>query len=151
MKKKSKGTIIVIAVLLLATAGAALLHLTSRTDVSTGILLVEKDGIKIKIEMASLTLEPVSETIVNGKGEEIAIDSPGILLSKLLADAGVAVGEQIVVVADDEYSATVTAAELSEQERVFLLVREGERPQLVVFGDPNSKRNVSGVIRLVVT
>ncbi len=149
MKKKSKGTII-IAVLLLVTAGAALLHLTTRTEVLEGILLVEKDGIKIKIEMASLTLEPVSGTIVNGKGEEIAIDSPGILLSKLLLDAGVAVGEQIVVVADDEYSAVVTAAELNEPDRVFLLVREGERPQLVVFGDPNSKRNVSGVIRLVV-
>ena len=151
MKKKSKGTIIIIAVLLLVTAGAALLHLTSRTEVPEGVLLVEKDGIKIKIETSVLTTKPVVGTIVNGKGEEIAIDSPGILLSQLLADAGIAVGEQIVVVADDEYSAVVTAAELNEPDRVFLLVQEGKRPQLVVFGDPNSKRNVSGVIRLVVT
>lgn len=151
MKKKSKGTIIIIAVLLLVTAGAALLHLTSRTEVPEGVLLVEKDGIKIKIETSVLTTKPVVGTIVNGKGEEIAIDSPGISLSKLLADAGVAVGEQVVVVADDEYSAVITAAELNDPDRVFLLVREGERPQLVVFGDPDSKRNVSGVIRLVVT
>lgn len=151
MKKNRKGAIIVIAVLLLATAGAALLHLATRTEVSEGVLLVEKDGIKIKIKTAELTTKPVAGTIVNGKGEEIAIDSPGILLSKLLADAGIAVSGQVVIVADDEYSATVTAAELSEADRVFLLIREGERPQLVVFGDPNSKRNVSGVIRLVVT
>ena len=150
MKKKSKGTIIIIVVLLLVTAGAALLHLTTRTEVLEGVLLVEKDGIKIKIETSALTTKPVVGTIINGKGEEIAIDSPGILLSKLLSDAGVVVGEQVVVYADDEYSAVITAAELNDPERVFLLVREGERPQLVVFGDPDSKRNVSGVIRLVV-
>lgn len=151
MKKRSKGTIIIAAVLLLATVGAALLHLTTRTEVSEGVLLVEKDGIKIKIKTAELITKPVAGTIVNGKGEEITIDSPGILLSKLLADAGVMVSEQIVIVADDEYSVVVTAAEQNEPDRVFLLVREGERPQLVVFGDANSKRNVSGVIRLVVT
>lgn len=148
--KKNLKSIIIISVLVLITAGAALLHLTSRTTVPDGILLVEMNGIKIKIGTAQLTTESVIGTIVNGKGEKISVDAPGISLAKLLADAGAVVGERIVVVADDEYSAVVTAAELNEPGRVFLLVREGERPQLVVFGDPDSKRNVSGVIRLVV-
>ena len=150
MKKNYKG-IILIAVLLLATAGAALLHLTSRTDVSEGILQVEKDGIKIKISTADLDTKTVAGTIVNGKGEEIAIDSPGVPLIELLADAGVTAENEVKVIADDEYSVTVTAAELSEMGRVYLLIEEGERPRLVVFGDPDSKRNVSGVIRLVVS
>lgn len=150
MKKNYKG-IILIAVLLLATAGAALLHLTSRTDVSEGILQVEKDGIKIKIFTADLDTKMVAGTIVNGKGEEIAIDSPGVPLNELLADAGVTAENEVKVIADDEYSVTVTAAELSEMGRVYLLIEEGERPRLVVFGDPDSKRNVSGVIRLVVS
>ena len=150
MRKNRKGGVM-IAVLLLVTAGAALLHLTSRTEVPAGFLLVEKDGIKIKIETADLTTKSVVGTVVNGKGEEIAIDSPGIPLGKLLADAGFDVTNEVRIIADDAYRVVITAAELSGEERVFLLMPEGERPRLVVFGDPDSKRNVSGVIRLVVT
>lgn len=149
--KKNYKSIALIAILLLATAGAALLHLTSRTAVSEGILLVEKDGIKIKISTADLDTKPVAGTIVNGKGEKISIDSPGIPLTELLANAGASAVNEVKIIADDEYSVVVTAAELSELDRVFLLVQEGERPRLVVFGDPDSKRNVSGVIRLVVS
>lgn len=149
--KKNYKSIILIAVLLIATVGAALLHLTSRTEVSEGILQVEQDGIKIKIKTADLTVKPVAGTIVNGKGEKIAIDSPGIPLLELLSNVGISVENEVKVIADDEYSVTVTAAELSDTDRVFLLVEERERPRLVVFGDPDSKRNVSGVIRLVVS
>ena len=151
MRKSNRFATIIIAGLLLVTVCAALLHLTSRTAVPEGFLLVEKDGITIKIETANLAEKPVVGMIVNGKGEEIAINSPGIPLMDLMTDAGVSVSEKIVIVADDGYSVTVTAGELSESEKVFLLVREGERPRLVVFGDPDSKRNVSGVIRLVVS
>lgn len=149
--KKNHKSIILIAVLLLATVGAALLHLTNRTDVPEGILLVETDGIKIKISTAELTTKPVAGTIINGKGEEIVIDSPGVPLTELLSVAGVSAKNEVRIIADDEYSVVVTAVELAGTDRVFLLIEEGERPRLVVFGDPNSKRNVSGVIRLVVS
>ena len=54
-------------------------------------------------------------------------------------------------VANDEYSAMVSKDELDQTDKVYLLVGIEDRPQLVVFGDENSKRNVSGIIRLGVT
>ena len=54
-------------------------------------------------------------------------------------------------VADDEYSAMVSKDELDQTDKVYLLVGTEDRSQLVVFGDENSKRNVSGIIRLGVT
>jgi len=67
-----------------------------------------------------------------------------------LAQAGIDEYAQVTAVADDGYSAVVTREEIEEFDKVFLLLEEGEQPQLLVFGDANSKRNVSGVIRLIV-
>lgn len=148
--KRNKGAAAAIAALLLITAAAAALHLSGRVSPPENILCVESGGRAAGLALEELAPQAVRGTAVNGKGEERAIDAQGVLLSDVLAQAGIAQYAQVTVEADDGYSAVVTEGEASAPDRVFLLLKEGERPQLVVFGDPNSRRNVSGVVRLIV-
>lgn len=54
-----------------------------------------------------------------------------------------------LVTAADEFSAVLTAQEVTEEGRVYLLREEGEeRPRLIVFGDADSKRRVKDVARI---
>ena len=88
--------------------------------------------------------------VVNGKGDEIAVDGRGLPLLQVLQAAGVTDYSAVRAVADDSYHAEYTAAELTEEGRVVLLT-EGDSFRIVAFGDKDSRRNVSGVIRLVVS
>ena len=58
--------------------------------------------------------------------------------------------DEISVVADDSYSASLTREEVEEDGKVYLLAQEEEELRLIVFGDENSKRNVSNVVQIVV-
>lgn len=148
--KLSKRGFAVLAALLLLTAAAAAVHLSGRDSVPENTLRIEAEGRVIELALGELTPGKVYGTTINGKGEEHAVDGQGLLLSDLLAGAGVTRYAQVTVTADDEYSALVTAEEIAAPDRVFLLLESGERPRLVVFGDPDSRRNVSGVVRLIV-
>lgn len=148
--KKNKLTIMIIGVLFIITAIIAAVHLSTRTAPPGGFLQVEAGDQVINLDLSKLELSPVQGTIVNGKGDEKNVDSQGETLSKVLEKAGITEYTQIDVIADDEYHITVTAEEIAEADRVYLLMEDGEQPQLLVFGDPDSKRNVSNVIRLVV-
>lgn len=149
--KQNKFVIILIAVLLVVTTVAAGIHLSTRQTAQMGTVLVESAGETRELSLDRVELTAVRGTVVNGKGEERSVDARGAALSAVLAKAGVMACTQVTVTADDEYSVAVTAEELAEPGRAFLLLEEGERPQLLVFGDPNSKRNVSNVIRLTVS
>lgn len=149
--KKNKLTIIIVAVLVIITAIIAAVHLSSRVSPPKGVLRIEAAGKVTELPLSQLELTNVHGTVVNGKGEERTVDAQGLLLSDVLAQAGVSTYAEVTVVADDEYTAVVTADEVEASDRVFLLIEAGEQPQLLVFGDTNSKRNVSNVIRLVVT
>lgn len=148
--KKNKLTIVIIAVLVIITAVIAAVHLSTRPVPPGGTLRIEAGGQTTDFPLGKLELTPVQGTIVNGKGEEKSIDSQGELLSGVLEKAGITEYTQVNVVADDEYSVTVTAEEIAEADRVYLLLEDGDELRLLVFGDSNSKRNVSNVIRLVV-
>lgn len=148
--KKSKLTMASIAILVIITAVIAAVHLTTRQTPPDGALRIEAGGQTTDFALSTLELAPVQGTVVNGKGEEKSIDSKGELLSSVLEKAGITEYTQVSVVADDEYSVTVTAEEIAEADRVYLLLEDGKELQLLVFGDPNSKRNVSNVIRLEV-
>ena len=95
-------------------------------------------------------MEPVQGTVVNGRGESRAIDGQGVLLSALLERAEMRADVQITVTADDEYSAVVTAEELAASDKAYLIAQEEGGVQLVVFGDADSRRNVSNVVRVTV-
>ncbi len=148
--KKNKWLLTALAALILVTAVAAVWHLTTRQTAAAGTLRIEAGGQVTELPLSKLPLTAVKGTVVNGKGEEKTIDALGTSLADVLAQADVTGYAQVTVVADDEYSATVTAEEIAQPDKVYLLMENGERPQLLVFGDANSKRNVSDVIRLVV-
>lgn len=121
---------------MLVTAILALVHLTTRTPEVEGSILVNGEAVSI----ASLDLEQVTGTIVNGKGEEKQIDARGINIAKL-SDGDY---ESITITASDEYSAVVNA---DETDNAYLIL-DDENPGLVVFGDSNSKRCVRDVVRI---
>lgn len=114
-------------------------------------MLVETADRTEEIVWGSLKLTAVRGTLVNGKGEERAVDAQGILLRDVLAHAGVTTQMEVTVIAEDEYSASVTEEEVGADDQVYLAVMDDGGVQLVVFGDSNSKRNVTGVVRLVVS
>lgn len=116
-----------------------------------GTVLVEYGGKVEELSLDRVELTAVRGTVINGKGQERKVDAQGAPLSAVLAEAGITSYTQTAVTADDEYSVTVTQEEAAAPDRVFLIVQEGERIQLLVFGDPNSKRNVANVIRLTVS
>lgn len=149
--KKNKKIFLAIFALLLLTFCLALLHHLTRDTVETGILRIECNGTITNHPLDGINTAPIHGTVVDGKGEEHTIDAKGVLLSELLESLNITAAEQVIVYADDEYSATVTAQELNAPDLVYLLMNEEDRPQLIVFGDPNSKRNVSGVVRIIVS
>ena len=136
--------------LVFVTSVAALVYLTTRAEVPVGELRVETSEKVVSVDLSLVNLHPVDGKLINGKGEEREIHASGVELLEFLSDHGVAVQSGVKVTADDGYSADVTMQELQEAGKVYLLMEDGERPQLVVFGDTDSKRNVTGVILVVV-
>jgi len=145
--KKHKLAIIVIAILVVVTALLAVIHQITREQETDGAIQVVHSGKMTAIALDELKpLAVVRGTIVDGKGQTSDIDAMGILVSDVLALAGVTEKTDVQVTAADEYTVTVTAEETGE---VWLIIEE-ESLRLIVFGDSNSKRNVRNVIRLTV-
>ena len=144
-----KKRMLLAAVLLLGlTAALAVLHFAARPQVPEGTVLVRAGGDGVCISLRDLPLSRVEGAILNGKGETAEISGQGILLREVLHYAGVTGPGRVTAVADDSYSAVVESGELAGS-TVYLLMEEGQG-RLVVFGDPNSKRNVSHLTELIV-
>lgn len=149
--KKISPVQAMILILILVTAAVAAFYLTTRTAVPEGTLRVElSHGQAEELPLEKLKLVSVQGTVVNGRGEERTVNARGILLSDVLQQAGVMDFSAVTVIADDEYSAQVMAEEITEPGKVYLIQQEGSGMQLIVFGDENSRRNVSNVVRLFV-
>ncbi len=143
--RKDRLIVIVLLVLAALTAIAAALHLSSRTQVTAGTIRVEWDGGASEAYLTRLELHSIHGTVRNGKGEELAVDGEGALLSAVLEELGVTDFGKVTVTAEDSYSAVVTAEEVAQPDKVYLMLQERGGAQLVVFGDENSKRNVANV------
>ena len=148
--KKVEPIKIVVIVMVLVTAAVAILHLTTRTAVPEGTLRIEAGSQVVELPLEQLELVHVQGTVRNGKGEERAVDAQGVLLSDVLERAGITEFSEVLITADDEYSAIVTAQEIAAPDKVWLIRQEEGGTQLIVFGDENSKRKVSHVARLTV-
>lgn len=149
MKRSRFTAILVVSLLLLFTVVAAI-HLSSRTKGSVGNIQITYNDSIIEIPLEELPLSSVQGTVTNGKGESCSIDAQGIILSDILKTAGIGDYQSVTIVADDEYRAEVSAEEVAMANKVYLLRTETTFPQVIVFGDKNSKRNVTNVVMLVV-
>lgn len=147
--KTSKKALALILVLVVLTGIAAYFHLSTREEVIAGTVQVTVDGHAQTVKLADLAYEPVSGVRVNGKGETISVEGRGILVKDLLASTKIASYSKVTVVSDDSYTADLTAEEVAESGKAYLLL---EQPylRLVVFGDQNSKRSVSNVVHIIV-
>ena len=148
--KGKRITYLALAALLAVTAVIAVVHSATRDKVPEGALLIEHAGRQSTVAVDELPLGPVRGTVVNGKGEERTVEADGILLAEVLRAADIADAASATVTADDEYSAQVTGEELAAPDKVYLIRQEDGGLQLIVFGDENSKRNVSGAVKVTV-
>ena len=152
MKKSSKILLLVLAVLLALTAIAAAVHLSARTPDTAGTIRVERAGEAVTVAWDELKLVPVQGQMKTGKGETREIDARGILLRDLIAAAGFdpagCAGAEVT--AADSYYAQVDAAELMAADKVYIIEQEEGGFRQIVFGDENSKRNISDVVSVTV-
>lgn len=148
---KKRTIYLVLAALLVITAALAAAHITSREEVPAGAVSVQWSGGKALVSLGELELIPVRGTVVNGRGEEKTVDATGVPLSAVLERAGAGEYETVAVTAADEYSARLSAGEIAELDRVYLAMEQDGSLRLVVFGDADSKRQVSGVERLTLS
>ena len=148
--KKAEPVKIAIIALVFITAVVAIFYLTTRPAAPEGTLRIENGSQVIELPLERLTFVSVHGTTFNGKGEERTIDAQGVLLSEVLREAGISEFSEVTVTADDAYNAVVTAEEIAEPDRVYLIQQDEGGLRLIVFGDSNSKRSVSDVASLSV-
>ncbi len=115
------------------------------------LLNVEVDSQAKEIVWNQLLLTSVQGNLVNGRGKELVVDTQGILLLDVLKYADVPIHTEVTVITEDAYRAVVTSQEGFAEGQVYWVVQDDGGVQLVVFGDSNSKRNVSDVKQLVVS
>ena len=147
---KTRKAIIFVIGLLLLTGAAAAFHLLTRDQVSEGTVQLIHGDKTYELEIGELDYEQVTGTRMNGKGEEIPVDTSGISMKSVLELKGIAEYSKVKVVSDDSYSAELTAEEVKENSKAYLLHEEEGELRLVVFGDTNSKRSVSNVVQIIV-
>ena len=148
--KKVEPIKIIVILMVLITAAAAAFHLATRTAVAEGTLRVEQVDRVLELPLERLELTAVRGAVVNGRGEERTVDAQGILLDHVLREAGITEFSEVTVTAGDEYSARVTAEEVAETGKVYLIRQEEGGMQLIVFGDSDSRRNVTNAVRISV-
>ena len=150
--KNKKMILIVVGLMVLVTAVFAVVHLNTRTTVPEGSLLIQHQGKDSYVQLEKLTMSEVSGSIVNGKGEQIEVRQPGISIRDVLIAAGIDADKikGVSAFADDEYSAEISSEEINEQSLAYLAKEEDGTVKLIVFGDPNMKRNVRNIVKLIV-
>ena len=143
-----KKRIAVIAVLLLVTASLVFIYLRSRESVDSGDLLIRSANSELTVTVKDLDLADVHGSITNKKGETKEINSKGVALSQMPALAGVSDFSEISIYADDEYKAVLSKEELASAEKAWLIIADDNSIRLIVFDDPDSKRDVKNVVRV---
>ena len=146
---KSRKVIILLVTFVIITAVLAMYYLNHRDKTKDGFVkLVVNEKIHT-IDLSKLEYNQVVGTRMNGKGEEIEVDAPGIALKELFNEFHVKEYSKVLVVSDDAYQAEIEKNEINKSDTVYFLYEENQL-RLVVFGDTNSKRSVSNVVQIIV-
>lgn len=147
MSKKLK---ILIAFLLVITCIVAVIHKNSQEEISC--LVIRQEDQDITVDFSDLNRVDFSGELTDGKGTVTAHTYRGILLKELLTEKGV-IPAGIAVTSADNYTAEFTKEEVWDEQRVYAVIMvDGEAVegidsgtsgvQIIVFGDPNSRRCV---------
>ena len=140
---KNRFTLIFISALLALTASAAIWHLSSRSHTPVGALTITQGDCQLVMHPEAFAFSEVKGEIVNGKGEVSAIDAMGISLWDL---PGSDTASLVTAIASDEYSARVSR---NEFDRAFIIMQQDKTFQLIVFGDPDSRRCVRNLTEVI--
>ncbi|MBQ3392568.1 MAG: hypothetical protein IJG52_04050 [Lachnospiraceae bacterium] len=117
-------------------------------------MVITSGGKEILVAWEEVDSGDFSGELINGKGETSQHDFTGAELNSLLRTNGVEVSADaiITVTSEDNYAAELTGAEVLESGKVYVALTDngkqiegiegGQGGQLIVFGDPNSKRAV---------
>lgn len=147
---KKKFTLVGIVILLIFTSVVAFAHINSRVNTSAGMLRIEIDNQVNLLSVDQLELVDIDGVLSNAKGESLVVDTQGIRLHDILTQTGTASYSQVTVIAADEYSAEVSSKEVNADDQVYVALQNDGGLQLIVFGDSNSKRNVTNLSRIIV-
>ena len=142
-----KKRIGIAVILMLVTAALVLVYLRSRESVKPGDLLIKSAGGDVSVTFEDLNLSHVSGEITNKKGETKTVESEGIALSDIPALAGINDYSEISVYADDEYNAVLSKDEVTKPDKAWL-IKNDDSIRLIVFDDPDAKRDVKNVVRV---
>lgn len=147
----SKSVKWLFAALLILTAVVAVFHLSTREEIPEQTLLVEYGGERYFVKLSSLPLGDIHGERFTGTGERREINAKGFPLTAVfdavLSDYSDA--NQVTITAADGFSAIVTAQEWEQPQKVCLILQDDGQPQLIVFGDKDSKRSVKQVERML--
>lgn len=152
MKANLQKKMILTLLAVLVAATAVLAWMRRSEPVPEGQIQVTWGDASWQLPLTQLEADHVQGELVNGKGEHVPVDAPGVELFRALEtlDIDPATVEAVTVTAEDGFSAQLTGEELRTSEKVWLSL-EKEQPVLVVFGDSNAKRHVRGVISVVLS
>ena len=149
----NKWIVVIVAVLVAATAVVAAIHLMNQDDVECMVICLGARQIPVSFE--DLDKGSFSGELIDGKGDVTHHEYTGVELKALLETKGIdpAVVTGVTVTSADNYSVEFTAEELLEEGKLYLAITDdGEKikgiengtdgVQAIVFGDENSRRCV---------
>ena len=163
--KRSRWLIPLIIILLIAAVIVVGLQVRNQqTEKETsGTITLKSSGQEIKVPILDLDRENFSGETVNGKGEHFNNEYSGVELQKLLKEQGISLESvtEVKAAAADQYTAAYSGDEVREPGKLYLAVEvdgeaiqgiEGDDPgvQVIVFGDPDSRRLVRSLVTLEV-
>lgn len=147
--KKNKTAIIILVVLCALTAILAAVHLTTRQSETEGAIRVVNGNDTVLVYVDDLTpVVDVNGTVVNNAGEEKMISGRGIAIRDVLALAGIDRECDVLITSADEYTVELSAVDISENGKAWLLIQEDGSLRLIVFNDEGARRNVKDVVRI---
>ncbi|MBQ6314000.1 MAG: hypothetical protein IJI11_00185 [Mogibacterium sp.] len=150
MQKK----VIAVIIAILVIAAGILAFVNRGGDENKAGMVIISDDRNVTVAWDAIDAETFEGDLVNGKGETSHHEFTGAELVSILEDNDVEVERdaEIKVTSEDNYSAELTGAELLESGKVYVALTDngemiegiegGQGAQLLVFGDPNSKRAV---------
>lgn len=147
MSRKMK---VLVAVLLAVTGIVAVIHKNSQKDIPC--MVIRQGDQEISVDFSDLDRMEFSGELVDGKGTVTSHTYRGVRMKDLLSTKGMELSD-ITVTSVDNYTVKFIRGEIQQENKVYVAVTvdgepiEGIDPgtagvQIIVFGDPNSRRCV---------